>query len=142
MTDLKDVARIAAADHNLAVVATTRADGSVQASVVNAGITDHPLSAVPPSSSAPWAVRAYGCRSSVTRCSVRRHGARRATVAGVLLSTVAAEEERRTVVSWRSARCLVVFLLRVRQLSWPFSGSNPSGASASKRANCTDAPAN
>jgi PPOX class probable F420-dependent enzyme len=43
MTDLKDVARIAGADHNLAVVATTRADGSVQASVVNAGIIDHPM---------------------------------------------------------------------------------------------------
>ncbi|GAA1905807.1 TIGR03618 family F420-dependent PPOX class oxidoreductase [Streptantibioticus ferralitis] len=47
MTDLKDVARIAAADHNLAVVATTRADGSVQASVVNAGITDHPVTGEP-----------------------------------------------------------------------------------------------
>ncbi|MEU1628146.1 TIGR03618 family F420-dependent PPOX class oxidoreductase [Streptomyces sp. NPDC020096] len=47
MTDLKDVARIAAADGNLAVVATTRADCSVQASVVNAGITDHPLSGEP-----------------------------------------------------------------------------------------------
>ncbi|MET7902309.1 TIGR03618 family F420-dependent PPOX class oxidoreductase [Streptomyces sp. NPDC005355] len=47
MTDLKDVARIAAADHNLAVVATTRADGSVQASVVNAGVTDHPVTDEP-----------------------------------------------------------------------------------------------
>jgi PPOX class probable F420-dependent enzyme len=47
MTDLKDVGRIAAADHNLAVVATTRADGSVQASVVNAGITDHPVTGEP-----------------------------------------------------------------------------------------------
>lgn len=47
MTDLKDVARIAAADHNLAVVATTRADGSIQASVVNAGIMDHPVTDEP-----------------------------------------------------------------------------------------------
>ncbi|MDX6330301.1 MAG: hypothetical protein QOI83_2684 [Streptomycetaceae bacterium] len=47
MTDLKDVGRIAAADHNLAVVATTRADGSVQASVVNAGMTDHPVTGEP-----------------------------------------------------------------------------------------------
>jgi PPOX class probable F420-dependent enzyme len=47
MTNLKDVGRIAAADHNLAVVATTRADGSVQASVVNAGMTDHPVTGKP-----------------------------------------------------------------------------------------------
>ena len=47
MTDLMDVARIAAADQNLAVVATTRADGSVQASVVNAGITNHPVTGEP-----------------------------------------------------------------------------------------------
>ncbi|MFJ5534180.1 pyridoxamine 5'-phosphate oxidase family protein [Streptomyces sp. NPDC093261] len=46
MTDLKDVARIAA-DHNLADVATTRADGSIQASVVNAGIIDHPVTDEP-----------------------------------------------------------------------------------------------
>lgn len=44
MTDLQDVDRVATADHHLAVVTTTRADGSVQASVVNAGIIDHPVS--------------------------------------------------------------------------------------------------
>ena len=32
------------ADHGLAVVATTRADGSVQASVVNAGVLEDPAS--------------------------------------------------------------------------------------------------
>ena len=43
-----DMARtIAAADHYLAVVATTRRDGSVQASVVNAGVLDHPVSGIP-----------------------------------------------------------------------------------------------
>jgi len=36
--DLEDVKRLAAADHGLVVVATARADGSVQASVVNAGV--------------------------------------------------------------------------------------------------------
>ncbi|MGH3318982.1 MAG: TIGR03618 family F420-dependent PPOX class oxidoreductase [Streptosporangiaceae bacterium] len=40
--DLDDLDRVAAADSYLAVVATTRADGSVQASVVNAGLLDHP----------------------------------------------------------------------------------------------------
>jgi PPOX class probable F420-dependent enzyme len=43
MADLDDFTRIAAADHGLIVLATTRADGSVQASVVNAGVTDNPL---------------------------------------------------------------------------------------------------
>jgi PPOX class probable F420-dependent enzyme len=42
VTDLDDVRRIAAADHYLAVVTTTRADGSVQASLVNAGVLAHP----------------------------------------------------------------------------------------------------
>jgi PPOX class probable F420-dependent enzyme len=43
--ELSDVAGLAAEDRYLAVVATTRADGTVQASVVNAGILAHPLSA-------------------------------------------------------------------------------------------------
>ncbi|MGA3218081.1 MAG: TIGR03618 family F420-dependent PPOX class oxidoreductase [Acidimicrobiales bacterium] len=41
---LADVGLIGAQDHYLAVVATPRADGSAQASVVNAGILDHPVS--------------------------------------------------------------------------------------------------
>jgi PPOX class probable F420-dependent enzyme len=41
--DLSDVDRIAAGDGYLAVVATTRADGGVQASVVNAGTLAHPV---------------------------------------------------------------------------------------------------
>lgn len=45
--DLEDVGRIAAGDRHLAVVATTRTDGSVQASVVNAGALPHPLSGEP-----------------------------------------------------------------------------------------------
>lgn len=42
--DLAAVQRLASRDHYLAVVATTRADGTVQSSVVNAGVIDHPLS--------------------------------------------------------------------------------------------------
>lgn len=42
--DLKDIDRIAAGDHYLAVIATTRADCSVQASVVNACTLPHPVS--------------------------------------------------------------------------------------------------
>ena len=43
MTDLGDFTQISSADHGLIVLATTRADGSTQASVVNAGVTDNPL---------------------------------------------------------------------------------------------------
>jgi PPOX class probable F420-dependent enzyme len=45
--ELDLVHRLAAADHGLAVVATTRRDGSVHASVVNAGVLDHPLTHQP-----------------------------------------------------------------------------------------------
>lgn len=41
---LAAVDRIAARDRYLAVVATTRADGTVQSSVVNAGVIPHPVS--------------------------------------------------------------------------------------------------
>lgn len=41
--DLKDVNDIAAGDHYLAVIATTRHDRTVQASVVNAGVLSHPV---------------------------------------------------------------------------------------------------
>ena len=43
--DLDAVDRLAARDHYLAVVATTRQDGTVQSSVVNAGVIGHPVSA-------------------------------------------------------------------------------------------------
>ena len=43
MTTLDDVTALGARDSGLVVVATTRADGTVQASVVNAGVMDHPV---------------------------------------------------------------------------------------------------
>jgi PPOX class probable F420-dependent enzyme len=43
MADLDDFTQISAADHGLVVLATARADGSAQASVVNAGVIDNPL---------------------------------------------------------------------------------------------------
>ena len=45
--DLSGVRRLGAAEHGLAVVGTTRADGSVHASVVNAGVLDHPVTGEP-----------------------------------------------------------------------------------------------
>ena len=45
--DLELVRRLAGADKGLAVVSTTRADGTVHSSLVNAGVFDHPLSKEP-----------------------------------------------------------------------------------------------
>lgn len=45
--ELAAVEEIAAGDHHLAVVSTARTDGTVQSSVVNAGILAHPVSGVP-----------------------------------------------------------------------------------------------
>ncbi|TPG33670.1 TIGR03618 family F420-dependent PPOX class oxidoreductase [Mycolicibacterium hodleri] len=44
MTTLHDAVSLAAAESGLAVVSTVRGDGSVQASLVNAGMFPHPLS--------------------------------------------------------------------------------------------------
>lgn len=43
MTTLAEAAEIGSRDHYLAVIATTRADGTIQSSVVNAGVLAHPL---------------------------------------------------------------------------------------------------
>lgn len=42
--DLSDLAALAAPESGLVVVATARADGSIQSSVVNAGVLPHPVS--------------------------------------------------------------------------------------------------
>lgn len=42
MPDLHDVAELAAANGHLAVISTIRADGTVQASLVSAGVSTHP----------------------------------------------------------------------------------------------------
>jgi PPOX class probable F420-dependent enzyme len=41
--DLSAFAEVAASDHGLCVVGTLRADGTIQASVVNAGVLEHPV---------------------------------------------------------------------------------------------------
>jgi hypothetical protein len=45
--DLELVRRLAAADKGLAIVSTTRPDGTVHSSLVNAGVFDHPLTKEP-----------------------------------------------------------------------------------------------
>jgi PPOX class probable F420-dependent enzyme len=47
MTSLDDVAALAATETGLAVVATLRADSTMQASVVNAGVLPHPSGGQP-----------------------------------------------------------------------------------------------
>jgi PPOX class probable F420-dependent enzyme len=46
-TDLDLVRRLVGADHGLAIVSTTRTDGSVHSSLVNAGVLDDPVSGEP-----------------------------------------------------------------------------------------------
>ena len=46
MTDLSTFAEVASLDRGLCVLSTLRRDGSVQASVVNAGVMPHPLTGV------------------------------------------------------------------------------------------------
>jgi PPOX class probable F420-dependent enzyme len=47
VTTLDDVAALAAREHGLVVVSTERADGTVQSSVVNAGVLPHPATGRP-----------------------------------------------------------------------------------------------
>ena len=45
--DLDDFRTMAAGEQGLVVVATARADGSVQSTLVNAGVMDHPVTGAP-----------------------------------------------------------------------------------------------
>ena len=44
MTTMDDVRKMSRADRGLAIVSTTRTDGSVHSSLVNAGVLSHPVS--------------------------------------------------------------------------------------------------
>ncbi len=47
MASLTDFARLVSRDHGLCVISTARADGTIQSSVVNAGVLDHPVTGRP-----------------------------------------------------------------------------------------------
>ena len=47
MTDLSAFAELVLLDHGLCVLSTLRGDGSVQSTVVNAGVVQHPLTGLP-----------------------------------------------------------------------------------------------
>jgi PPOX class probable F420-dependent enzyme len=46
MTDVADFAALVARDHGLCIVSTLRAAGTIQSSVVNAGVLKHPVTGV------------------------------------------------------------------------------------------------
>ncbi|HEY2834009.1 MAG TPA: pyridoxamine 5'-phosphate oxidase family protein [Sporichthyaceae bacterium] len=43
MTDLSNYITVVAADHGLSIVSTSRADGTIQSSLVNSGVINHPI---------------------------------------------------------------------------------------------------
>jgi PPOX class probable F420-dependent enzyme len=47
MTDLSNYRAIVAVDHGLAIVSTSRADGTIQSSLVNSGVINHPITGEP-----------------------------------------------------------------------------------------------
>jgi PPOX class probable F420-dependent enzyme len=47
MADLAEFARLVPGDHGLCVVSTLRGDGTIQSSVVNAGVLTHPVTGEP-----------------------------------------------------------------------------------------------
>ena len=47
MSAIADFARLVTRDHGLCVVSTLRPDGTIQSSVVNAGVLDHPVTGRP-----------------------------------------------------------------------------------------------
>ena len=47
MTDVADFAALVGRDHGLCVVSTLRAAGTIQSSLVNAGVLKHPVTGVP-----------------------------------------------------------------------------------------------
>jgi PPOX class probable F420-dependent enzyme len=47
VTELDAFAALVPLDHGLAVVSTARPDGTIQSSVVNAGVLDHPVTGLP-----------------------------------------------------------------------------------------------
>jgi PPOX class probable F420-dependent enzyme len=47
MSDLSAFGELVPLDHGLVVVSTARADGSIQSSVVNAGVVEHPVTGRP-----------------------------------------------------------------------------------------------
>ena len=84
MADLAAFVALVPLDHGLVVVSTSRADGSIQSSVVNAGVLDHPITGRPVVGlvSAGSSKRLTNLRSRPRATVVIRAGWRRAGVEG------------------------------------------------------------
>ena len=83
MTTLDDVAALGAAEQGLAVVSTSRADGSIQSSLVNAGVTPHPSTGQPMLAFVTYGkVKVANLRARPDMSATIRSGWRWATVEG------------------------------------------------------------
>jgi PPOX class probable F420-dependent enzyme len=68
VASIDDVRRLVALDHGLAAVSTVRPDGSLQSTVVNAGVVPHPVSGRP--------VAAFVARGATRKLDHLRHDPR------------------------------------------------------------------
>lgn len=83
MTTLNDAAALAKAERGLAVVSTVRADGTVQASLVNVGLMPHPASRQPSLAFVTYGkVKLVNLRARPQLAITFRNGWRWATVEG------------------------------------------------------------
>lgn len=83
MTTLSDAVALAAADHGLAVVATLRADQTIQSSLINAGVLTHPSTGQPSLAFVTYGrVKLANLRSRPQLAVTFRDGWRWATVEG------------------------------------------------------------
>jgi PPOX class probable F420-dependent enzyme len=83
VTTLDDVAALGAAEQGLAVVSTSRADGSIQSSLVNAGVTPDPLTGQPMLAFVTYGrVKLANLRARPRMSATIRSGWRWATVEG------------------------------------------------------------
>jgi PPOX class probable F420-dependent enzyme len=83
MVDLDDVAKLAAANGHLAVVSTVRANGTVQASLVSAGVSTHPVAGRPVLAFvAAGRVKLANLRARPVISATFHHGGQWATVEG------------------------------------------------------------
>ena len=83
MTTLSDAVALAAADNGLAVVATLRADQTIQSSLINAGVLAHPVTGEPALAFVTYGrVKLANLRSRPQIAVTFRDGWRWATVEG------------------------------------------------------------
>jgi PPOX class probable F420-dependent enzyme len=76
MTDLADFAALARREQGLCVVSTLRADGTIQSSVVNAGVLGHPVTGAPvvAFTTRGWAIKLANLRERPRATVVARAG--------------------------------------------------------------------